>query len=416
MVGIQLYGQEMKVKSFTHLERDLFARTHERLDLNDEPCAVVRVSVPQVESFEFEGNVIGEPEYHSGEAIVWMTSGSRNITVKSNNFGTLRFEFPQRLEKSAVYELTILVENNITDQGLLMNYTPTEAKIYIDDELQTEAEDGFLSTVLPIGEHKYRVECPRYQTEHGVLHIIPERPSTVDVTLQPSNDYAFLQVNTNKDGAKVYVDDEFVGYTPYRSDTITSGKHQVRVERNKYRTQTREVNIPYMRTKQLDFNLKKQKFNMLFMAQYDRELSSQEISGLTTNAFGFMLGFYRKHGFYLGATMDFSGVSEADTEVEKIYFSAKAGFLGYINNYLQYYVGTGFSMNYDYDYSISSTDAYRDGFGMPFDCGIIARWHFLALSIGYTHTFPCFYDDGILGGSYNGLTVGIGFVLNRSKK
>ena len=415
MVGIQLYGQEMKVKSFTHLERDLFARTHERLDLNDEPCAVVRVSVPQVESFEFEGNVIGEPEYHSGEAIVWMTSGSRNITVKSNNFGTLRFEFPQRLEKSAVYELTILVENNITDQGLLMNYTPTEAKIYIDDELQTEAEDGFLSTVLPIGEHKYRVECPRYQTEHGVLHIIPERPSTVDVTLQPSNDYAFLQVNTNKDGAKVYVDDEFVGYTPYRSDTITSGKHQVRVERNKYRTQTREVNIPYMKTKQLDFNLKKQKFNMLFMAQYDREIGG-EISELAANAFGFMLGFYRKHGFYLGATMDFSDTSVASTKIEKIYFSAKAGFLGYINNYLQYYVGTGFSMNYDYDYSYNSTDAYRDGFGMPFDCGIIARWHFLALSIGYTHTFPCFYDDGILGGSYNGLTVGIGFVLNRSKK
>lgn len=417
-VGISLCAQELKVKSFGLLERDLLARTQERLDLNDEPCAVVRISVPQADSFEFEGNIIGDPEYHSGEAIVWMTSGSRNITMKSNVFGTLRFEFPRRLEKSTVYELVVLAENNITDQGLLMNYTPAQAKIYIDDELQTEAKDGFLSTVLPIGEHKYRVEHPRYQTEQGVFNIIQERPSTIDVTLQPTNDYAFLHVNSNKKETKVYIDDEFVGYAPYRSDSIASGTHQVRVERDRHRTQTQEVTIPYMGTKQLDFKMKKQKFNILLMAQYDRELISQDISGLTTNAFGFMLGFYRKHGFYLGATMDFSGYSDADTQFDKTYFSMRGGFIGHINNYLQYYVGTGISGSYDdaYGSEFNGYEAVRDAFGLLLDCGLIARYRFLAFSLGYTQSIPCFYNDGSVGGAHCGLTIGIGFILNRSQK
>lgn len=44
-----LYAQELK-PDFKRLERDLLARTHQRLDLNDEPCAVVRVSAADIDS------------------------------------------------------------------------------------------------------------------------------------------------------------------------------------------------------------------------------------------------------------------------------------------------------------------------------------------------------------------------------
>ena len=99
-----LYAQELK-PDFKRLERDLLARTHQRLDLNDEPCAVVRVSAADIDSYTFEGNIIGEVEYKSGEAIVYMTKGSRNITVKSNKFGMLKYDFPEKLEKQVVYKL-----------------------------------------------------------------------------------------------------------------------------------------------------------------------------------------------------------------------------------------------------------------------------------------------------------------------
>ena len=193
--------EQLKVKSFTRLERDLLARTQERLDLNDVPCAVVRISVQRASSFDFEGNIIGEPVYDTGEAIVWMASGSRNITLKSDEFGVLRFEFPQRLEKSTVYELSLLVEKPITEQGLLLGYTPANARVYIDDSLQVEARNGSLSTVLPIGQHTYRVECNHYQSETGLLHIVPERLTALNVALTPT--YAFLEVTSNRDETEI---------------------------------------------------------------------------------------------------------------------------------------------------------------------------------------------------------------------
>ena len=101
-----LQAQEL-VPSFRTLEKDLLARTQPRLDLNEVPCAIVRVSAADIESYTFEGNIIGEVIYQSGEALVYMTNGTRNITIKSNKFGMLKFDFPQKLEKQVVYKLDL---------------------------------------------------------------------------------------------------------------------------------------------------------------------------------------------------------------------------------------------------------------------------------------------------------------------
>ena len=106
LLSTLLQAQEL-VPSFRTLEKDLLARTQPRLDLNDVPCAIVRVSAANIETYTFEGNIIGDVIYQSGEALVYMTKGSRNITIKSNKFGMLKFDFPQKLEKQVVYKLDL---------------------------------------------------------------------------------------------------------------------------------------------------------------------------------------------------------------------------------------------------------------------------------------------------------------------
>ena len=106
LLSTLLQAQEL-VPSFRTLEKDLLARTQPRLDLNDVPCAIVRVSAADIETYTFEVNIIGDVIYQSGEALVYMTKGSRNITIKSNKFGMLKFDFPQRLEKQVVYKLDL---------------------------------------------------------------------------------------------------------------------------------------------------------------------------------------------------------------------------------------------------------------------------------------------------------------------
>ena len=103
-------AQELTVSAFQRMDRDLLARTQERLDLNDVPCAIVRVSIANAKNYTFEGNVIGDVIYKPGEAIVYMTQGSRNITIKSDEFGSLKYEFTQKLEKQVVYKMVLRLE------------------------------------------------------------------------------------------------------------------------------------------------------------------------------------------------------------------------------------------------------------------------------------------------------------------
>ena len=93
-----LQAQEL-VSHFKVLEHDLIARTHPHLDLNDAPCVVVRVSAGGIKNYTFEGNIIGDIVYSSGEALIYMTQGSRNITIKSSESGMIKFDFPEMLQK-----------------------------------------------------------------------------------------------------------------------------------------------------------------------------------------------------------------------------------------------------------------------------------------------------------------------------
>jgi hypothetical protein len=60
-----------------------------------------------VKAYTFEGNIIGDVIYKPGEAIVYMTQGSRNITIKSDKFGSLKYDFDEKLQKQVVYKMTL---------------------------------------------------------------------------------------------------------------------------------------------------------------------------------------------------------------------------------------------------------------------------------------------------------------------
>ena len=108
---LSLNAQEIRVKSFQKLEKDLFARTNPRLDLNDNPCTVIRFITPG-KGLQFEGNVIGDPLYFAGETLIYMTKGSKRVTIKHPDYGVLRYEFPEKLDRQSVYEIPLkLIES-----------------------------------------------------------------------------------------------------------------------------------------------------------------------------------------------------------------------------------------------------------------------------------------------------------------
>ncbi len=57
MLCLSILAQELKVKSFSLAATDISAQTQQRRDLNDEPCALVKVQFVGV-LLDVEGNVI----------------------------------------------------------------------------------------------------------------------------------------------------------------------------------------------------------------------------------------------------------------------------------------------------------------------------------------------------------------------
>lgn len=109
LLGLGVQAQDVK-PVFEVLEFDLIARTKPRMDLNEIPCAVLRVSASEIKGYQFEGNIIGDIIYNPGEAIIYMTNNSRNITIKSDLFGTMKYEFAERLRKQVAYKLSLKIE------------------------------------------------------------------------------------------------------------------------------------------------------------------------------------------------------------------------------------------------------------------------------------------------------------------
>lgn len=120
--------EEVTVKTFKELMSDLSARTSRRYDLNDDPCALVKVQYPK-EGATFEGTIVGDVEYKNGEYWVYLSKGTKRlrihlpevptITVEFSDFGvqqvesnmtySVDFRFPSTFESSFYVEAGMLI-------------------------------------------------------------------------------------------------------------------------------------------------------------------------------------------------------------------------------------------------------------------------------------------------------------------
>ncbi len=89
----------------------------------------------------------------------------------------------------------------------------------------------------------------------GVAGLVATLQDAARQLLQPKAEPGAVKVATPAaEGARVYVDDAFIGTTPVRSGNLESGKHRLRVEKDGFHQWRREVDVPAGTT--LDLALK----------------------------------------------------------------------------------------------------------------------------------------------------------------
>ena len=244
-------AQQLSVKLFRKLENDLSARGSEgRTDQNGDRCAIIKI-VTTESGFDFDPDALGSMGsiQKKGEIWLYVPYGARRLTIRHAQLGMLRdYAYPERIEKACVYELVLttgrvrtVVEEEIGGQWLVLTTEPEEAMVYID-EVYESGESGRVQKFLPLGRHTYRVDYALYHPEAGQVELISGERTELKVRLRPA--FGYVEVTSEPEsGARVLIDGEEVGETPYRSDRLKSGEHRIEVLKAMYAPASQMVTV-----------------------------------------------------------------------------------------------------------------------------------------------------------------------------
>lgn len=180
--------QKATVKSFKETT-DHIPGSDRRKDLNNNPCALVKVQV--VDDIErVEGNKIGQVVVKGVEKWIYMCKGSRNMKIHLKNHLPITVMFKDYeidgLVSNRVYELIIETPNtNNSDitQTLILNYTPVDANVVIDSKVYQG--NGRVEVKLPIGEHSYTISAYNYISSEGKVKLNQQGPRVIIENLTP---------------------------------------------------------------------------------------------------------------------------------------------------------------------------------------------------------------------------------------
>ena len=146
-----------------------------------------------------------------------------------------------------------------------------DALIYIDDE---PINTGEASKSVNIGStHTYKIECNLYHTETGTV-TVNERV-TIDKKLRPN--YGYINVTTSPEsGAKVYIDGEYLGLSPIKTDKLRSGSHTVRVMKDMFKMKEQSFVVNDGQTTNATLNMSANFVNVTINTDADADIYVDE--------------------------------------------------------------------------------------------------------------------------------------------
>lgn len=400
---------KIQVTSFQRMETDITARiTAPQRDQNGEICALIRI-VSTEKDFMFEPDALGivARENKPGEIWLYVPRGARRISIMHEKYGVLRnYFYPDLIEKATVYEMELsagdeakemAVDTNM--QLVVMRPEPAIADIYVDDE-KMPTEKGLFTATMKKGTHTYRVEAPMYAPEAGIIDLGSEQ-KIMSVALKPR--FGYLEVfSLPEQDAKVYIDNELAGETPYKSDRMPLKDYQVRVEKEFFFPMDSTIVITAGETSSLTFKMK----STIKPKEPRRTLVMLEAGWHPSQtSFGAMVGFVAKNGAYVRFRSDFGSVS-ADLEcddtgaltgggngtpyykegvTQKARMSVTAGYMHRIAKTLYAYIGAGYgsrtlAWETVEDELVKNTD--HSATGIAAEIGAIGRFGKFAVSVG----------------------------------
>lgn len=276
-------AQNIEVASFKLLDSDLTANitgTMER-DQNGEIAALIKV-VTAEQGFVFDGGMTGivKTKQEIGEVWVYVPHGIKKITVKHPQLGVLRdYYFPITIDKAKSYEMVLttgkvetIVTRSANKQYVIFNVNPANAIVELDNMPLDVSSDGYAEKSMPYGTYNYRVSSANYHTEAGQVTVSAQDKSEVNVALRPNFGWIDVKGTDEYHGAHVYIDNEYIGQLPMKSNAIKSGTHRIKVLKSLYKPYEQQVTVTDDNTTSLTVQLVPNFANVTFVTDAESEV------------------------------------------------------------------------------------------------------------------------------------------------
>ena len=288
LISINLFSQ-IQVKENSFRKIDGFVMLDKHYDDNDNPMALIKISTENISleqraKFYFKGNLETYFDKHlqeDGQLYLYVSAVAPFVEIIHPEYGKTEYTFPFDLCDFCGYEMVVqyvpLVVNAASEPvqkkkyHLIVKADQSDATIYIDDNPLDIGEASLLVTEGT--NHTWKIECNLYHTETGSV-TVNER-TVVNKTLRPA--FGYINVSSSPEqGAKVFVDGEYIGLSPIKTDKLKSGTHTVRVMKDMYKMKEQSFTVTDGQTTNATLNMSANFVNVTINADSQSDIYVDE--------------------------------------------------------------------------------------------------------------------------------------------
>lgn len=129
-------------------------------------------------------------------------------------------------------------------QELSVSSDPPGADIYLDDRnTGLQGQTNFRFKVTP-GPHTLYIDANGFEPVEREFVMPDDKPLALDFKMKKLENVGLVDIQVNKDGARIFVDGAIIGLSPYKQKKqLEAGKHQIQVELLGYNRWSGEVEV-----------------------------------------------------------------------------------------------------------------------------------------------------------------------------
>lgn len=163
-------------------------------------------------------------------------AGNYDLTLKKDLYASYSGVFA--IKEGETKELPVIKLKPITGK-LKITSNVEGANIFINGK--QEGVTPLENIELVEGRHKIRLEHPEHHTKEKTILLKAYEQKDVSFTL--AENYGTLLIDSEPEGANVYLDGNKLGVTPFKSNKISPGEYILKVDKESLNTETEQITI-----------------------------------------------------------------------------------------------------------------------------------------------------------------------------